>query len=314
LQKQLLPSRINDIFSYDIAYVIGRSKNMSQLVQMRQRIKAIETIKKITYAMRLISMSAHSRLKRKQDTIIRYIETIEQLFGKIYKIQTNWVSPIINPSSSGINKQLVILVGSQKGLCGNFNSNLAYFFETQSENEQYTYDSVDLIIIGKKILESTKNLSHVNLIATYETFNMSNLFSIAQLISDTIINAHPMYTKVTLLSNQLKGFFIQKPHETILVPFSPSFDTNAATPLSTDDFIWEHEPKELLTHIANQYLEAQIQYLLFQSLYAEQAARFVSMDNATRNAESLLESTRLTYNKLRQAKITKELTELTSSF
>ena len=74
---------------------------------------------------------------------------------------------------------------------------------------------------------------------------------------------------------------------------------------STNDFIWEHEPTELLNHIANQYLEAQIQNLLFQSLYAEQAARFVSMDNATRNAENLLESTTLTYNKLRQAKITR---------
>jgi F0F1-type ATP synthase gamma subunit len=87
---------------------------MSQLVQMRQRIKAIETIKKITYAMRLISMSAHSRLKRKQDTIIRYIDTIEQLFGKIYKTDTSWNSPIINPTQTALNKQLIILVGSQK--------------------------------------------------------------------------------------------------------------------------------------------------------------------------------------------------------
>lgn len=287
-------------------------KFMSQLVQMRQRIKAIETIKKITYAMRLISMSAHSRLKRKQDTIIRYIDTIEQLFGKIYKTDTSWSSPIINPTKTAFNKQLIILVGSQKGLCGNFNSNLFYFFE--SSIEHYANQSCDIIIIGRKIIESAKKLNRMNVIATHETFNSHNLFAIAQTISDTIIRACPMYEKVTLFSNQLKGFFVQKPHESILIPFTPSAHATSVTPLSTDDFVWEHEPKELLDHIANQYLEAQIQYLLFQSLYAEQAARFVSMDNATRNAESLLESTTLTYNKLRQAKITKELTELTSSF
>jgi F-type H+-transporting ATPase subunit gamma len=285
---------------------------MSQLVQMRQRIKAIETIKKITYAMRLVSMSAHSRLKRKQDTIIRYIETIEQLFGTIYTTHTNWRSPIINPTQTAHNKKLIIVVGSQKGLCGNFNSNLVYFFESHSQ--QYANESYDLIIIGKKVIDSVKKVPNVNIIATYDTFNMNNLFTIAQAISDVIINASSVYEKVILLSNQLKGFFAQKPQETILVPFTPSSDTTHTTPLSTDDFVWEHEPTQLLEHIAYQYLEAQIQYLLFQSFYAEQAARFVSMDNATRNAESLLESTTLTYNKLRQAKITKELTELTSSF
>lgn len=284
---------------------------MSQLVQMRQRIKAIETIKKITYAMRLISMSAHSRLKRRQDTIIRYIDTIEQLFGKIYTTHATWRSPILNPTATH-NKQLIILVGSQKGLCGNFNSNLSYFFEAHSN--EYANQSYDMIIIGKKIIDATKKNTNANVIATYETFNMHNLFTIAQAIADTIINASPVYTQVTLFSNQLKGFFVQKPHATILVPFTPSARATNTTPIATDDFIWEHEPTELLNHIANQYLEAQIQNLLFQSLYAEQAARFVSMDNATRNAENLLESTTLTYNKLRQAKITKELTELTSSF
>lgn len=290
--------------------MIFGAQSMSQLIQMRQRIKAIETIKKITYAMRLISMSAHSRLKRKQDTIIRYINTIEQLFGKIYPTNASWQSPIINPTKTALNKKLIILVGSQKGLCGNFNSNLLYFFESQSEH----HESFDMIIIGKKIIESVKKVSHAHVIATHETFNAHTLFTIAQAITDTIINASPVYESVILISNQLRGFFVQKPHETILVPFTPSSSATQVAPLSTDDFVWEHEPTELLNHIANQYLEAQIQYLLFQSLYAEQAARFVSMDNATRNAENLLESTTLTYNKLRQAKITKELTELTSSF
>lgn len=78
--------------------------------------------------------------------------------------------------------------------------------------------------------------------------------------------------------------------------------------------MWEHTPHEVLDILALQALEVTIQHLLFESLLAEQAARFISMDSSTRNAEKILEETILWYNKLRQAKITRELTELTGSF
>ena len=81
-----------------------------------------------------------------------------------------------------------------------------------------------------------------------------------------------------------------------------------------DDFIWEDSPLHILDALAHQQLNATLYALLVQSLLAEQAARFISMDNATRNAKYLKESMMLQYNKLRQAKITKELTELSTSF
>ena len=93
----------------------------------------------------------------------------------------------------------------------------------------------------------------------------------------------------------------------------PIEQENTAEPLSKDDYLWEQSPNDLLDQLAYQTLEVQLHYLLFESLLAEHAARFISMDNATRNAQSLLEETQLQYNKLRQAKITKELTELVSN-
>jgi len=80
-----------------------------------------------------------------------------------------------------------------------------------------------------------------------------------------------------------------------------------------EGYYWEQEPAEVLNSLVITYLEARIEQLLFQSLLAEHAARFVSMDSSTRNAKNLLDATKLQYNKLRQAKITKELTELTGS-
>ena len=84
--------------------------------------------------------------------------------------------------------------------------------------------------------------------------------------------------------------------------------------MDTADYIWEQNPEELLTMITQQCVQATVHTLLFHSLLSEQAARFLSMDSSTRSAEGLLEQNKLQYNKLRQAKITKELTELTGGF
>jgi F-type H+-transporting ATPase subunit gamma len=79
------------------------------------------------------------------------------------------------------------------------------------------------------------------------------------------------------------------------------------------EYLWDQAPTDILNQLSQQVLVAQIQYILFESLIAEQAARFISMDNSTKNANDLLETTKLQYNKLRQAKITRELIELSSS-
>ncbi|HRN77620.1 MAG TPA: FoF1 ATP synthase subunit gamma [Candidatus Dependentiae bacterium] len=281
---------------------------MSKLVHMRQRIKAIETIKKITHAMRLISMSTHSRLKNKQEPMTQYIEHIKTLFERIHTIVPEWHNQLLNPSPQTPTKNLIILIGSQKGLCGNFNSSLFNFFNRSNSPYIHPYD---IIVIGKKAVDFIQEVTNGNLIATYPTFGLRNLFTLSQALVDTIIHAPQPYTSVIMVSNKLQGFFVQKPHDTQLIPFTLDHDMKQS---STEEYIWEQNATEILDVIAQQYLEAYIQFTLFQSLYAEYAARFLSMDNSTRNANNLLELTKLEYNKLRQARITQELTELTGSF
>jgi len=281
---------------------------MSELVQMRQRIKAIETIQKITHAMRLIAMSAHSRLKRTETGLKKYINSIDILFSTIYKLYPDWHNPIMNPKNNHT-KILVILVGSQKGLCGTFNTNLfAYFTQQMARHAESTFDS---IAIGKKAIDFlARNHTHIHVIKHYNNFNTHTIFPIAHTITELITNAPIPYSSVIVFSNELKSFFIQKPIRTNLIPLVTAV-TEVSPPV--EGYVWEHEPQLVLDTLAYQYLEAHIQHLLFNSLYAEQAARFLSMDMATRNAVSLLDNSKLMYNKLRQAKITNELTELTGS-
>lgn len=284
---------------------------MAQLIQMRQRIKAIETIKKITHAMRLISMSTHSRLKTKEVSFSNYQKAINNLFADVHAFAPDWQHPILYPSKAHKQKELIILVGSQKGLCGGFNTNLLKFFERRSA-KQKTPVTTDYIAVGRKAINYLKETHAQKMIAANDTFNMLTLGNITRSITREIMDFGREYTHVKVFSNVLKTFFSQKPEETPIIPFQENNAQRKRTDLS--DYVWENTPHEVLDALARQSLEAHVQYMLFQSLLAEQAARFISMDSSTRNANNLLDTTKLQYNKLRQAKITKELTELTGSF
>ena len=102
---------------------------MAQLIQMRQRIKAIQTIKKITHAMRLISMSMHSRLRNRAPILKTYQDEVSAMFGKVRFAAPEWKSALMHPQGDPESNPLVILIASQKGLCGNFNSSLFKAFQ-----------------------------------------------------------------------------------------------------------------------------------------------------------------------------------------
>lgn len=287
---------------------------MSLLIQLRYRIKAIDTIKKITHAMRLISMSARSRLKSKEEPLRTYIKTSHDLLARLQGFAPGWKNPILHPPSDTPTKQLIILIGAQRGLCGNFNTTLFHFFEKILTEQPYKNDQkISLIPIGKKAIGYLEENSRVAVIQEYSELNARTIPTIALEITNFIFSQPEPFTQVHVLSNQLKTFFIQKPHDTQLIPFESVHTDSQKKSADQDQYQWDQSPTELLDQLARSTIESELHYLLFESLLAEHAARFISMDNATRNAQTLLEETQLQYNKLRQAKITKELTELVSN-
>lgn len=283
---------------------------VSKLIQMRRRIKAIETIKKVTHAMRLISMSTHSRLKNKQHTLTEYVTAVENLFNDTIQNCPDWINPVLAPTSAST-KTLLIVVGSQKGLCGNFNNALFNRFTAQTDLTIYQNNA--LIAVGKKASDELKKIAPHALIDSYEHFTTQTFLTISHKLIEHITTATVPYAKVAIWSNEATSFFLQKPTETVLIPFKKTAPS-AQNANTQEDYIEEYPTGEILNILAKHYLEAHIERLLFESLLAEQAARFISMDGSTRNANNLLEETQLQYNKFRQAKITKELTELIGSF
>jgi F-type H+-transporting ATPase subunit gamma len=283
---------------------------MAQLTQIKHRIKAIETIKKITHAMRLISISTHARLKNKEAALLLYTNSLNMLFHTIKKEVPNWHHPALNPvQHHGESRPLIIIIGSEKGLCGSFNTMLFQFLRATLRTYK---QKPDVMIIGRKTLDYTDNVAIGPIIKTYAPLTMNTLSKTAEAIVQDIMSFPTPYTHITVVSNKFRSFFVQQPHITRLIPFDPTTPREHA--LDTTHYTWEQDPEEILNVIAHQCVQATMHTLLFHSLLSEQAARFLSMDNSTRSAEGLLELNKLQYNKLRQAKITKELTELTGGF
>jgi len=280
---------------------------MEQLISMRQRIKSVQTIQKITQAMRLISISTHSRLTNKKQNLEKYRESLFDLYLKI-RANLKSKSEATTPSRTINNNNLIIVVGSQKGLSGTFNSHLFKFFE-----KEYSLSSSDHIItIGKNVSDYIKKIRNIDAILSYDIFNSINFPDIAYAITTYILENISQYKSVILFANHPKSFFLQEPSRFILLPFQKIEHSISPKDISSTIDYEISQPEKLIKSIEKIILSTIVQNGLFNSLLAEQAARFLSMDTATRNADNLITAMQTNYNKLRQAAITKELTEVTS--
>ena len=282
---------------------------MSQLIHMRKRIKAIETIKKITSAMRLVSRSLHTRMHKKKPHILLYQNEIQKLFFDLYASYPQWkqqkTAALFFSRKSG--KKLYIIVGAQKGLCGTYNSKLIYWLRTYQQ--KLSGKDVKIIVIGNKIMPALKKCK-ITPIKIFDELTQPSRHTITQKLMAHLLQENPFYSNVTIVSNYAQTFFAHRHKETVLIPLVEKNITEN----NENDCLWQNDPGAILEKAAYMYLETTIDTLLFEALSGEQAARFIAMDNATRNAEKFLEEMQLQYNKLRQAKITKELMELATSF
>ena len=275
---------------------------MSELIKLKNRIKAIETTEKVTKAMRLISMSQHAKLKRTATAIQKYDAELTNIFSSVKKLDPNWKCDFLNPEATG--KKLIIVIGSQKGLCGTYNSQIFNFFNSKIKN----HSNFNLIFIGKKACDFlSKKYSSIK---EFPDLSINKVNSITKTLFNIIATASPKYENVTIFYNYPKSFLTQVPTEKQIIPVLESISDDTAK----KEYIWEQPANQILDILAEEYLRFTLQTILKDALLAEQAARFKSMDSAAHNAENLLSEMKRQYSKQRQAKITKELIELTGAF
>ena len=281
---------------------------MPQLIQIRQRIKAVSTIKKITSAMRLISRSFHARMYREQVHYKEYQTALNKLMVNVLSRIPNEAKLHFFRTVPTIEKQLFIIIGSQKGLCGSFNNPLTYWID--NHKELLTKKSSHVVSISKRVTEYLHKIGIRNLI-TLPELKLTSIESLTQKLL-TFVDSDEPYSQVTILSSSPRSLFSQEFKECKLFPLAlPSTFT---VEQAGYDYSWNHDPEAILKVLIKIHLTEQLRSSLFMSLLAEHNARFAAMDNATGNAENFLNTMKIQFNKMRQAKITKELTELAGAF
>jgi len=297
---------------------------MSHLVQLRQKIRSIQSTKKITHALRLVSMSSYNKLDKANAPLNVYAQSVKSFFREILTYAPEWKNTLLFPQDVLDAQPLYIIVATSKGLCGSLNSNLLRYLDTALFIEKQQKPT--FIAIGQKAINYVKEHDLGELAWSYTELSSSNFIALADDLVDKITNSPTAYSSVSFFSSYAKSFFSQHAQKFTLIPIALDVPDKAngsdkikqlvlsEDEVSFDAPIWEQNKEQILDYLAIRYLRSSIIHILFQALRAEHAARFLAMENSTNNAEKYLEKLTLLFNKTRQALITKEVSELSASF
>ncbi|MDA0986575.1 MAG: ATP synthase F1 subunit gamma [Bacteroidetes bacterium] len=281
---------------------------MATLRDIRRRIVSVKSTEKITKAMKMVAVA---KLRRAQEAIIQtrpYAKKMQEMLSHL-ATKVN-VSDFSLLSEREIKNVAVVIVTSDRGLCGAFNTNLIRFaslYLKSNYSKQLASGNVKLICIGKKGAEFFTKRKY-NVIAKYLGVFQNLQFNISRNIADEIINGYVReeYDKIEIIYNEARGIAQQK---AVIEQYLPISSPKTQTAV-TSDYIYEPSSTELITALVPKHLHFQIWKILLETNAAEQGAKMVAMDNASTNARDLIRSLQLHYNKARQASITKELLEI----
>jgi F-type H+-transporting ATPase subunit gamma len=290
-----------------------------QLAHLRQKIRSVQKTKKITHAMRLISMSFYNKLEKRRPVLDAYVGRLESTFEYLLTHSKEWINPILAPDDLLDQKPLYIIVSTTKGWCGSLNTNLFRYIEQVLFLEEN--QAASFIIIGTKAISYfkmnalIKKYQNARLVAVYPEVASSNLFALADELIERALFGPQRYSTVSFFVNEARSFFAQKAVRKTVLPVShnskvrPFKDRQDA---GTEDVLWEQPVQEILDFVAGRYLRGRIIQLLFNAMRAEHSARFLAMESATKNAEKIIDKLTRQFNKMRQAMITKEISELSA--
>ncbi|MCS7082638.1 MAG: ATP synthase F1 subunit gamma [Bacteroidetes bacterium] len=284
------------------------------LRDIRRRIASVRSTQQITRAMKMV---AAAKLRRAQERLLAtrpYAHRIGQLVADLVARQDLEAHPLLRPRQ--IQRILLVVFTADRGLCGAFNANLLRLAEETIETRYAAYRREGRLLImavGRKGHEFFARRGY-RLVGDWRGVFQRLALQQARDILHQILEGYldGKWDAVELLYNEFKS--VVSPNRVVepLLPISPeSLRTPAqAGSRGAVDYLYEPDPQALLAALLPRHLLAQLWRVLLESNAAEQAARMVAMDNATNNATELLRLLRLSYNRLRQASITKELLEI----
>lgn len=282
---------------------------MSDLKQLRLRVKSIKSTQKITKAMQIVSATKLAKIKNQINDSGYYIDSLRSMMSEI--VSESNIQDLSPSEQQFFSKELwerpalLIVVTSERGLCGAFNMSVIKQVKSDIQNLEKENKEIKLIIVGKKGYDALKN-QYSHYINSY--FNLSKLHDdlvllhIKQKIMQLIENGEAGLCRIYF--NKFKNAMTQILIKQQMLPVKRDTTNNMPA--------YEYEGEGLILNMINLYISGQLNYALLQSRASEEGARMTAMDNATNNAREIINKLTLKLNRTRQAIITKELTEIIS--
>lgn len=284
---------------------------MPSLKEVKNRISSVVSTQQITKAMKMV---AAAKLRRSQDRIMQmrpYAQKLNSILKNLSAAQLNadgdnWYSVVREEK-----KVLIVAVSSDRGLCGSFNSTVFKGVNKlidEKYSEQFRKGNVTVLTIGKKSADYFGKRK-CNLVGDY-TLMLSNLsFENVARAADFIMQGFKegKFDKVEIVYNEFKNVATQILRTEQYLPILPPKAEKTSNQI---DYIYQPNQEEILTGLIPKSLQTQLYKAVLDSNAAENGARMTAMDKATENAGELLKQLRLTYNRTRQAAITKEILEI----
>lgn len=291
---------------------------MANLKEVRDRIKSVNNTQQITKAMKMVSAA---KLRRAQDAIQRMRPYADKLNGMLRNILSNLEGDA--GSSLGVEREVkkacVVVVTSNRGLCGAFNSNIskaAAQLVRERYAEQWESGNLSLLPIGKKGHEYfRKRYPELDFINDYiELFNDLSFDNVSE-VPKMLIQAFEDedFDEVMVVYGKFKNAATQIVTTDQFLPVAKieAVDEDADTSFMAD-YIFEPDKNQLLEYLIPTILQTQFQKYVLDTNASEHGARMTAMDSATDNAQELLRDLRISYNKARQEAITNEILEIVS--
>lgn len=298
---------------------------MPSIKDLRVRIASVKSTQRITSAMKMVAAAKLRRAQEKAEAARPYAERMERMLGSVAASVSDIASaPPLLAGTGKDDVHLLLVMSSDRGLCGGFNSNIARWTRQQARSLVADGKQVKLLIVGRKGLGMLRLEFGERIIDTIEdTAKPAPTFDTAAAIAARITTLYDdgEFDICTIVYNRFESALSQIVTPQQLIPFTQKASAAGANgDEAAEDagagatVAYEYEPdeNEILTELLPRNMSIQVFRAMLESFASEQGARMAAMDNATRNAGDLIDQLTINYNRTRQAFITKELIEIIS--
>jgi F-type H+-transporting ATPase subunit gamma len=289
---------------------------MASLKFLRNRISSVKSTQKITKAMKMVAAAKLRKAQQNAENARPYSEKLNSIISNLKNSVTDMDSaPKLLVGNQKNEIHLCVVLSSDRGLCGGFNTNICRKAKVYFEKILNEKKILKIIVVGGKANDQLKrkyNQYIIDRITLKDEKVVS--FGKAQEITDKILNlfTRSEFDICTLFYNQFKSVISQIPQAQQLIPVSIEQKSNQQTLANNSEYEYEPDENDILENLLPKNIATQIYAAFLENQASEQGSRMTAMDNATRNAGDLIAKLTINYNRTRQAVITKELIEIIS--